>query len=90
MLAQEPVGASSVTVEATDGTTTTVPVGSNTAIARNGSRSTLPALKAGDQVVVHVVPSGTGTVVRSPAVVLPARWTFRSRRRPSCGNVSST
>jgi hypothetical protein len=56
------VGSSSITVKGSDGTSTTVPVNGTTQIIRNGSVSSLSSLKSGDQVLVHVIPSGTGTV----------------------------
>jgi hypothetical protein len=57
------VGASSITVKTTAGASTTVPIGSSTAIVRDGVRTTLSALKVGDQVVVHFPPHGSSTVV---------------------------
>ncbi|MGZ6827884.1 MAG: DUF5666 domain-containing protein, partial [Mycobacteriales bacterium] len=56
------VGSASLTVKGLDGTTTTVPVNGATEIVRDGSSASLSALRAGDQVLVHVVPSGTSTV----------------------------
>ncbi|MCW2601621.1 MAG: hypothetical protein JWM02_3450 [Frankiales bacterium] len=56
------VGASSITVKASDGTSTTLAVNGTTEIVRNGATSSLSALKAGDQVVVHAVPSGSSTL----------------------------
>jgi hypothetical protein len=56
------VGTSGITVKAADGTATTVPVNGATEIVRNGTTAGLSALKAGDQVLVHVIPSGSSTV----------------------------
>jgi hypothetical protein len=54
------VGPSTVTVNSS-GTTATYTVTANTQIVRNGTETTLSALKAGDQVLVHVYPSGSGS-----------------------------
>lgn len=56
------VGSSGITVKGLDGTTTTVPVNGATEIVRNGAAASLSALQVGDQVLVHVVPSGSATV----------------------------
>ena len=53
------VGASSVTVRTTSGTTTYT-VGSSTQIMRNGAPATLTELKVGDPVEVHVLPASSG------------------------------
>jgi hypothetical protein len=54
------VGTSTVTVRSSSGTTT-YPVTSSTQIVRNGAAATLSQLKVGDPVVVHVLPSRSGT-----------------------------
>ena len=56
------VGVSSITVKAADGTSTTVPVNGTTEIINNGASASLSVLSSGEQVLVHVVPSGSGTV----------------------------
>jgi len=56
------VGSASITVKATDGTSTKVPVNGTTQIVRNGAIASLAALRSGDQVLVHVIPSGSSTV----------------------------
>jgi hypothetical protein len=56
------VGAASITVRTAAGTSVTVPVNGATEIALNGALVSLAELKGGDQVLVHVIPAGTGTV----------------------------
>ena len=56
------VGASSITVTAGDGSTTVVPVSGSTEIVREGAPASLAALRSGDQVVFHLVTSGSGPV----------------------------
>lgn len=59
------VGSSSITVKVGstgDGTTITIPVNGTTEILRNGATAKLANLKTGEQVFVHVIPSGSSTV----------------------------
>jgi hypothetical protein len=55
------VGSSSVTVEQADGTTATYSANATTDVRRDGVQSSLSALKVGDQVLVHAVPSTSGS-----------------------------
>lgn len=61
------VSASSVTVRSTSGSTT-VPVSASTQVLRDGSTAALSSLKVGEAVLVHVLPSGSGTVAEKVLV----------------------
>jgi hypothetical protein len=54
-------GASSLTVKTSSGSTVTYSIQSTTQIVRDGQTATLSSLQAGDPVVVHVVPSSSGS-----------------------------
>jgi hypothetical protein len=54
-------GTGSLTVKTSSGSTATYAIESTTQIVRNGQTTTLSALQAGDPVVVHVVPSSSGS-----------------------------
>lgn len=56
------VGSGAVTVRTVDGTTTTVPVAAGTQVLEDGAVARLDDLEAGEQVVVHVLADGDGTV----------------------------
>jgi hypothetical protein len=58
------VSSSGLTVEQADGTTATYAANGTTDVRRDGAQSSLSALKVGDRVLVHVLPStsGSGTV----------------------------
>jgi hypothetical protein len=57
------VGSSTVTVR-TGGATATYDVDGATQIVRNGAETTLRGLRVGDPVLVHVIPSASGSVHR--------------------------
>jgi hypothetical protein len=82
------VGAASITVKTSSGTTS-YPITSSTQILRNGSPATLPDLKVGDPVEVHVIASTTGgaaTVERVLAGSLPAFGPGGHGQGPDDGN----
>jgi hypothetical protein len=55
------VGSSSITVRSTSGKATYA-VNGTTQIQRNGQQAALSSLQTGDQVLVHLVPSGSGYI----------------------------
>ena len=58
------VTATSITVKQVDGTTSTYTANGTTDVQRDGAQSSLSALKAGDEVLVHVLPaSGNGGAI---------------------------
>jgi hypothetical protein len=79
------IGTASVTVQTDDGTSTYAVTGA-TDIERNGEPVALSALKVGDAVLVHVLPSGSGYVAErvlagasgGPAVAPPPPTTGRT------------
>lgn len=56
------VSATSITLRADDGTTTTVPVSSSTEVLVNGAQATISQVSKGDVAMVHVIPDGSSTV----------------------------
>ncbi|MCU1691930.1 MAG: hypothetical protein JWM64_1021 [Frankiales bacterium] len=83
------VGSDTVTVRTADGTTTTVPVAAGTQVLEDGVVAGLADLDAGEQVVVHVLPDGDGTVAErvlagSSALEGPGRR--GGRRGPGSGD----
>jgi len=57
------VSGTSITVKTTAGATSSYPVTSQTEVLKDGTRSTVSALKTGDIVSVHVLTSGSSPVV---------------------------
>lgn len=66
------VSATSITVRADDGTTTTVPVSSSTEVVVDGARATIAEVRRGDVAMVHVIPDGSGTVAERVLVGVPS------------------
>lgn len=66
------VSATSISLRAEDGTSTTVPVSDQTEVVVDGARATIAQVRTGDVAVVHVVPDGSGTVAERVLVGVPS------------------